>query len=166
IPVIAYNLPGVTGMNLDRAFYTELLERTDAVQYVKDTSGSMSQAYDLLFNLDKRMTPFIGWDTILLPAFAAGAAGTIWGAPNFAPRECVRLWDLSQAGKQEEANELFQQIWNIMNFTFEEGYSVSVKAAAEIVGIPLGDPRAPYGRLPEDKMAKLRKLIAEAGLQY
>jgi len=99
VPVIAYNLPGVTGMNLDRPFYRELLERTDAVKYLKDTSGSIEQAFDLIFNLGDAIDTFVGWDTIVLPAFSAGAAGSIWGAPNFAPKECVAIFDLAKEGK-------------------------------------------------------------------
>jgi dihydrodipicolinate synthase/N-acetylneuraminate lyase len=91
VPVIVYNLPGVTGMNLDRPFYRELLERTGVVKYVKDTSGSIEQAFDLIFNLGDAIDTFVGWDTIVLPVFSAGAAGSIWGAPNFAPRECRDL---------------------------------------------------------------------------
>jgi 4-hydroxy-tetrahydrodipicolinate synthase len=165
IPVIVYNLPGVTGMNLDREFYTELFEYTDVVKYVKDTSGSLEQAYDLLFNLGDTVTTFVGWDTLILPAFAAGAAGTIWGAPNFAPRECVRLWDLARAGRQAEAHELFRRIWNVLDFLGKEGYAVATKAVAEILGIPLGAPRAPYSKLPDHKVKELTALVESAGLR-
>ena len=165
VPVIVYNLPGVTGMNLDRDFYDELLDRTDVVKYVKDTSGSLEQAYDLLFNLHQRVTTFVGWDTLILPAFTAGADGTIWGAPNFMPREAVELWDLARAGKQAEAYELFRRVWNVLDFLGKEGYAASTKAAAELVGVGLGAPRAPYGRLPDDKIKNLTALLEQAGLR-
>lgn len=164
IPVIAYNLPGVTGVNLDREFYTELLERTSAVQYIKDTSGSLEQALDLVFNLEGKVTTFVGWDTLVLPAFYAGAAGSIWGAPNFAPKECVAIYELSKAGKHEEALALFKRIWNVLDFLGKEGYAVATKAAAAELGINLGYPRAPYSELPAEKKAELKKLIAESGL--
>lgn len=166
VPVIAYNLPGVTGMNLDRAFYEELLDRTDVVKYVKDTSGSLEQAFDLLFNLSHRVTTFVGWDTLILPAFAAGADGTIWGAPNFMPREAVELWNLARAGEQAKAHELFRRVWNVLDFLGKEGYAASTKAAAELVGVPLGSPRAPYGRLPDDKVKTLTALLEQAGLRH
>lgn len=165
VPVIAYNLPGVTGMNLDRAFYNELLDRTDVVKYVKDTSGSLEQAYDLLFNLHHRVTTFVGWDTLILPAFAAGADGTIWGAPNFMPREAVQLWNLAREGKQAEAHELFRRVWNVLDFLGKEGYAASTKAAAELLGVALGAPRAPYGRLAGDKVKELTALLEQAGLR-
>jgi 4-hydroxy-tetrahydrodipicolinate synthase len=166
VPVIAYNLPGVTGMNLDRPFYRELLERTDAVKYIKDTSGSIEQAFDLIFNLGDAIDTFVGWDTIVLPAFSAGAAGSIWGAPNFAPKECVAIFDLAKAGKTDEAFTIFKRLWNVFDFLGKEGYAVATKAAAQAVGVNLGHARAPYGPLTADKQDELTKLIAETGLNY
>ena len=166
VPVIAYNLPGVTGMNLDRPFYRELLERTDVVKYVKDTSGSIEQAFDLIFNLGDAIDTFVGWDTIVLPAFSAGAAGSIWGAPNFAPKECVAIYELATEGKTAEALAIFKRLWNVFDFLGKEGYAVATKAAAGAVGVNLGVARAPYGPLSADKQDELTKLIAETGLNY
>ena len=166
VPVIAYNLPGVTGMNLDRPFYRDLLERTDVVKYVKDTSGSIEQAFDLIFNLGDAIDTFVGWDTIVLPAFSAGAAGSIWGAPNFAPKECVAIYELATEGKTAEALAIFKRLWNVFDFLGKEGYAVATKAAAGAVGVNLGVARAPYGPLSADKQDELTKLIAETGLNY
>lgn len=165
VPLIAYNLPSVTGVNLDREFYGELLDKTDAVRYIKDTSGSLEQAYDLIFNLGDRIQTFVGYDTLLLPAFMAGSAGSIWGAPNFMPRESVQLLELARAGKQGEAHELFRRVWNVLDFLGKEGYAVATKAAAELCGVPLGAPRAPYGRLPEEKVKDLADRLDAAGLR-
>lgn len=166
IPVMAYNLPGATGMNLDSAFYRDLLERTDAVKFIKDTSGSIEQAYDLIFNLGDVIDTFVGWDTIVLAGFIAGAAGSVWGAPNFAPKECVAIYELAKAGKTAEALEIFQRLWNVLDFLGKEGYAVSTKAAAQAVGVDLGSARAPFGDLPAQKVDELRKLIADTGLKY
>lgn len=166
VPVVVYNLPGVTGMNLDRPFYRDLLERTDVVRYIKDTSGSIEQAFDLIFNLGDAIDTFVGWDTIVLPAFSAGAAGSIWGAPNFAPKECVAIFELAKEGRTAEALEIFKRLWNVFDFLGKEGYAVSTKAAAAAVGHDLGTARAPYGPLSADKQDELTKLIAETGLNY
>ena len=165
-PVMVYNLPAVTGMNLDSAFYRELLERTDSVRFVKDTSGSIEQAYDLIFNLGDSIDTFVGWDTIVLAGFIAGAAGSVWGAPNFAPKECVAVYELAKAGKTAEALEIFQRLWNVLDFLGKEGYAASVKAAAQAVGVDLGSARAPFGDLEPDKLDELRKRIADTGLKY
>src|SRR4029078_2561567 len=151
VPVIAYNLPGVSRMNLDRPFYRELLERTDAVKYIKDTSGSIEQAFALIFTLGDAIDTFVGWDTIVLPAFSAGAAGSIWGAPNFAPKECVAIYELAKEGKTAQAFDIFKRLGNVFDFLGKEGYAVATKAAAQAVGVNLGAPRAPYSELPADK---------------
>jgi 4-hydroxy-tetrahydrodipicolinate synthase len=163
VPIVVYNLPAATGVNLDRSFYTELLERTDYVRYIKDTTGDLEQALDLIINLESIDT-FVGWDTIVLPGLLAGGTGTIWGTPNFAPRECAQIYELVQAGQHAEATEIFRRIWNVMSFLGREGYAVSVKAAAAAVGFNLGQPRAPYTSLPPGKNAELVNLVAEAGL--
>jgi 4-hydroxy-tetrahydrodipicolinate synthase len=166
IPVMVYNLPSVTGMNLDCAFYRDLLERTDTVQFVKDTSGSIEQAFDLIFNLGDMIGTFVGWDTIVLAGFIAGASGSVWGAPNFAPKECVAIYELAKAGKTAEALEIFKRLWNVLNFLGKEGYAVSTKAAAQATGIDLGSARAPFGDLDPHKLDELRKLVADTGLKY
>jgi len=166
IPLIAYNLPSVTGMNLDRPFYRELLERTDAVKYIKDTSGSMEQALDLIYNLGDAIETFVGLDTIVLPAFLAGASGSIWGAPNFAPKECVAIYELAKQGDAAGAFAIFKRLWNVFDFLGKEGYAVATKAAAQAAGVDLGLPRAPYSELPPAKKDDLRKLIADSGLNY
>lgn len=164
IEIIAYNLPAVTGMNLDREFYTELTEHTDKVTYIKDTSGDLEQALDLVYNHGDKVTTLVGLDTIVLPALISGAAGSIWGAPNFAPKECAAIYDLAKEGKIEEAYEIFRRIWNVLDFLGKEGYAVATKEAATIAGHDLGDPRAPYSRLPEEKRADLEQRMKDAGL--
>lgn len=166
IPVVAYNLPEITGLNLDKHFYTDLLKLTDNVQYIKDTSGSLEQALDLIYNLGDRITTFVGLDTIVLPAFVSGASGSIWGAPNFAPRECVQVFELAQAGRIDEAYALYRRIWNVLDFLGKEGYAVATKGAAKAVGVDLGEPRAPYSPLPAEKQEELAKLVADAKIDY
>lgn len=159
LPLIAYNLPAVTGINFDPAFYRELGARTSSYRYVKDTSGNMEQAMSLIYNLGDELKVLIGLDTIILPAFAMGAAGTIWGAPNYLPRECVQLWDDVQAGHLDRAIEGYRAMWNALDFIDREGYAVGTKAAAKLLGVDLGDTRAPYRPFSPQKTAELDALL-------
>ena len=159
MPLTAYNLPAVTGINLDLAFYQDLMERTDRYAYVKDTSGNMEQAMSLLYNLKGKLGVMVGLDTIILPAFILGAVGTIWGAPNWAPRECVQLWEDVQAGNIEKAVADFGRIYNALDFIDVEGYAVGVKTACRLLGHDLGDTRRPYKRLPAEKEHELDRLL-------
>lgn len=166
LTIAAYNLPEVTGINLDGAFYRDLRQRTGSVTHAKDTSGNMEQAIDLLQNYSDTVTVMIGLDTILLPGFLMGIQGTIWGAPNFAPRECVEIWQAVQDGRYDDAKDVFRRIWPVMDFICRHGYAVSTKAAAAAAGIDAGLPRAPYSTLKDDQAKELQRLVAESGISY
>jgi 4-hydroxy-tetrahydrodipicolinate synthase len=148
IPVVVYNLPSGTGVKLTPPELAHIAAEVPNVAYVKDSTGDLEQAYDLIYNYSDRLTPLIGWDTILLPAFAAGAAGTIWGAPNFRPRECVQIFTDATSGNLEAAQRTWDRVWPIMAFLGAEGYAASVKAAARLMGIDIGVPSAPFAELP------------------
>ena len=124
LPLMAYNIPDATGVNLDLEFYRDLGERTTGYRYVKDASGDMAQAMSLLRNLSGELGVMIGMDTIMLPVFAMGAVGTVWGAPNYMPRECVRLWEDVQAGRLEEARAGFAAMLPVLELVTREGYAV------------------------------------------
>lgn len=159
MPLIAYNMPVATGLNLDLAFYRDLARRSDRYRAVKDASGDMEQAMGLILNLSDSLDVLVGLDTIVLPAFAMGAAGTIWGAANWAPRECVALWEDVQSGHLDRAREGFRSMWNALDFINTEGYAVGTKAACMLTGVDLGVTRPPYRPLPEEKTARLQQLL-------
>lgn len=159
MPLIAYNLPAVTGIDLDLSFYQDLAERSDKYRFVKDTSGNMEQAMSLIYNLKGKLGVMVGLDTIILPAFAMGAIGTIWGAPNWAPRECVRIWENVQAGNLEQAIEEYGLMWNALDFIDREGYAVGTKTACRLMGQDVGVTRAPYRPFPAEKEQELDRLL-------
>ncbi len=159
MPLIAYNLPAVTGINMDLEFYRDLFTRTDAYKYVKDTSGNMEQAMSLIYNLGPDLKVFVGLDTIVLPAFAMGCAGTIWGAPNWAPSECVRLWEHVQAGRLPEAIADYKVMWNALDLIDREGYAVGTKTAAKLLGLDLGLTRPPFRPWSAETTAELDRRL-------
>ncbi|PZO61833.1 MAG: dihydrodipicolinate synthase family protein [Pseudoxanthomonas suwonensis] len=159
MPLIAYNLPAVTGIDLDLEFYRDLAQRSDKYRFVKDTSGNMEQAMSLIYNLKGELGVMVGLDTIILPAFAMGAIGTIWGAPNWAPRECVQLWEDVQAGNVAKAVEDYGRMWNALDFIDREGYAVGTKTACRLMGQDLGATRAPYRPFSAEKEAELDRLL-------
>lgn len=164
LQLIAYNLPEVTGFNLDGEFYRDVRKRTSSLTYAKDTSGNMDQAVDLVQNYTDTVDIMIGLDTIVLPGLLMGSCGTIWGAANFAPRECVRVWDAVQNGDYDTARQVFRGIWPILDFLNRNGYAVATKAAATLAGFDVGVPRAPYRELDAPRIEELDRLISNAGI--
>src|SRR5215218_1045887 len=82
IPVMAYNLPAATGVDLNPDLMAELVEQVPNIKYVKDTSGDFTTAARLIHNLGDHVSVFVGWDTLFLAALVEGAAGSVIGAAN------------------------------------------------------------------------------------
>ena len=164
LPIIVYNLPSATGVNMSPTRLRKLAADVPQVRYVKDSAGDFEQILELLYHHDDVITTLPGWDTLLAPAFLAGASGTIWGAPNFMADACLSIFRYCQASDVANASGLFRRVWPVLQFLAREGYASSVKSAAELVGQPLGPPRPPFTRLVPDKRDQLKSLLAEAEL--
>jgi 4-hydroxy-tetrahydrodipicolinate synthase len=163
IPIIAYNLPGATGMNLRPEFLARLAQEIKNVRYVKDSSGDLSQLSELLYGYGKDVTIFSGWDTIMFSSLVLGSKGSVWGVVNVMPKHCSDLFNLIEAGKLNEARALWDAMWPVMLFLANEGYVASVKAGANLVGFSVGNPRPPILPLSAQKINELKALLVRTG---
>lgn len=163
IPIMVYNLPGATGTNLKPEFLARLAREIKNVNYVKDSSGDLSQVSELLYRFGREVTVFNGWDTITFSGLALGSKGSVWGAANVMPKQCADLFNLLDAGKVGDAQSLWGKMWPVMQFLVTEGYVASVKAGATLIGFRVGHPRPPIRPLPKPKADELRSLLIAAG---
>jgi 4-hydroxy-tetrahydrodipicolinate synthase len=164
IPIMIYNLPGGTGMNLRPDFLARLSREVENVRYVKDSSGDLSQVSELLYRYGNDVTVFNGWDTITFAGLVLGSKGSVWGAVNVMPKQCVDLFNLIEAGRLSEARALWETMWPVMQFLVTEGYVASVKAGANLIGFRVGDPRPPIRPLSPHKREELKELLVQAGV--
>ena len=79
IPVMLYNIPAVTGVNLDPATVRALAEEVENIRYIKDSSANWEQALQLIHHHSDVIGTFIGWDVYIYSALAEGAAGVMAG---------------------------------------------------------------------------------------
>ena len=82
IPVMLYNLPPATGVNLDPDTVGALAREVENIQYIKDTSADMNQAGKLIHHHGDVVSTFVGWDSLMLAALTEGAAGVMSGVSN------------------------------------------------------------------------------------
>ena len=163
LPIIVYNIPPFTGMNLPPDFLGILAREVDGVAYVKDTSGDIAQVQALMGDHDDALSVLNGWDAIGLPVLALGATAMILGSAGVMPRQWVELFGHVEAGRMEEARALWGRIWPVTRFLLAERVPGSVKAGSALAGLPVGEPRAPHRPLAPDKVDELRGLMATAG---
>lgn len=160
-PVMIYNNPAGTGWSLREELIARLAEHRN-IRYLKDTTGDARRLFRIRQLCGDDLELLNGQDTMALLGFLAGAEATVWGAPNGVPEACVRLWQITVAEPDlAAARTLWDAFYPVNRFFEENGYSAAVKAAAELRGLRVGDPRPPVTRLDPERKEELSGLLDE-----
>jgi 4-hydroxy-2-oxoglutarate aldolase len=162
LPVMIYNMPANTGINLSASLVCKLSEHENVVG-IKDSSGNIVQIAEIVRSAICGFLVFAGSASFMLPAFAVGARGATVALANIMPEECCRVLELFNRGRMEEARELQLRLLEI-NHTVTRGWGIpALKAAMDILGYHGGEPRRPLRPLSEEKRAILREILLKAG---
>ncbi|MFH1861562.1 MAG: 4-hydroxy-tetrahydrodipicolinate synthase [bacterium] len=159
IPLVLYNIPGRTSVNL----LPETLERLCAheqIVAIKEASGNLDQISEIAARCRDRITILAGDDTLILPTLACGGKGAISAAANVIPADLKTLMKLFFAGRVGEAMQLNLRIRPLLKALFIEVNPVAVKEALVQMGYNVGSVRLPLAPLSE---ANRRILIEEMG---
>ena len=164
IPILLYNVPPFTGVNISPAVVSKLAEHPNIIG-MKDTSGNITQMGLLIRATEgKDFDVLAGSANHFLPSLLVGAVGGILALANIAPDECCQIQSLFRAGKLEEARELHLRVLAV-NQGITAGMGVAgLKYAMELRGYFGGEPRQPLLPLPADKQAEMEALLREAQL--
>ncbi|MFB6677665.1 dihydrodipicolinate synthase family protein [Streptomyces sp. NPDC056390] len=159
IPVMLYNLPGATGVNLSPDTVGQLAREVENIQYIKDTSADMTQAGQLIHRHGDVISTFVGWDSLLLTAISEGAAGVMAGTANVMPAELVSIHRALRSGELDRARAEWARIWPLMDAMMSAPFIPAVKAALDATGFPVGEPREPVLGLDADTTARISSLV-------
>lgn len=155
IPVMLYNIPGATGVNLDPATIVGLAEQIPHVKYVKDSSANWEQALQLIHHHRDVIGTFIGWDAYLFSALAEGAAGVMAGTANVVPAEIVRVTRSIQAGELDAALSEWRRVYPVIDAMLSAPFIPAVKTGLALQGLDAGVPRAPLSASDEDVTTRI-----------
>jgi 4-hydroxy-tetrahydrodipicolinate synthase len=163
IPVMVYNLPVATGVDLDPDTVGALAREVENIRYIKNTTVDMAQSAELIHNHGDVISTFVGWDSLLLSALAEGAAGVMAGTANVVPSQLVAVYDAVSGGDLEGARRAWAEIYPLIAAIMNEPFIPAVKAGLAAVGFPVGVPRAPIADLDPEASARIAKLAAAVG---
>lgn len=161
IPIMLYNLPAATGVPLPPETVGQLAREVENIQYIKDTSGDMAQAGQLIHRYGDVISTFIGWDSLLLQAISEGAAGVMAGTANVIPAELVSIHRALRDGELGRARAEWARIYPLMDTMLSAPFIPAVKAALEAAGFPIGPPREPVLGLDAATTARISALYEE-----
>jgi len=162
IPIMLYNYPGRTGVDMSPEFIASLTA-LENVRYVKESSGEMARMTTLMRLCGDRLGVFCGCDTIALESFMIGAPGWVGGVANVLPASHARLYELSVVKKDYDgARKLFFEMLPTLELMEGGGkYTQWVKAACAILGRDVGAPRQPLCPATKAELAPLRQALRQ-----
>ncbi|HET7398559.1 MAG TPA: dihydrodipicolinate synthase family protein [Intrasporangium sp.] len=143
IPVMLYNLPAVTGVDLTPDTVATLAREVENIRYVKNTSPDMAQAAQLIHHYGDLVGTFVGWDSLILSSLVSGAAGVMAGTANVVPAELVAVYDAVESGDLDAARQAWAVVYPLLDAALSVNYIAAVKVALEAAGFPAGSTREP-----------------------
>lgn len=160
IPIMLYNYPGRTGVDMSPEFIERLTE-LPRVRYVKESTGEIARISTLIRRCGDRLGVFCGADTAALESFVLGAIGWVGGVANVLPRSHAELYRLAvERQDYAAARTLYFQMLPLLNLMEGEGkYTQYVKAACGLVGHPVGPPCRPLRPATDAECARLREAL-------
>lgn len=164
LPVIAYNVPGRTGVEIQPATMSKIAQIPN-IAGMKDAGGNMSKTMETLRLTRDKCDLYSGEDALNFPILAVGGAGVISVASNIAPKEVKELCSLVKAGKTSDAIELNDRLLPLANACFLEVNPIPVKEAVNLLGFNAGVPRAPLTQMESANREKLIVAMKSFGLE-
>jgi 4-hydroxy-tetrahydrodipicolinate synthase len=163
LPLVLYNIPGRTGVNMMASTIARLTACRTIVA-VKEGSGSVQQASEIIQLCGERMTVLAGDDALTLPMMAVGGKGVITVTANLVPREMAQLVNACLAGRLEDARVMHYRLYPLFTALFYETNPSPVKEALQMMGKIDREMRLPLCPMGTDNREKLLHVMKEAGL--
>jgi 4-hydroxy-2-oxoglutarate aldolase len=163
VPIIVYNVPKFTGVNVDAATLARLSEHTNIIG-VKDTSGNVVQIADTVRLASPQFQVLAGSASFLFAGLAVGAVGGILALANIAPLQAIDIYRLFDKGWWEEAAALQRRMLPVNAAVTSRFGIAGLKAALDMLGYYGGPVREPLKDIDENKRQALRAVLAEGGI--
>jgi 4-hydroxy-tetrahydrodipicolinate synthase len=163
IPIVPYNIPSRTGVNLLPGMVMKLAKIKNIVG-IKEASGSIKQASDIIGLCGDGFAVLSGDDIFTLPLLAMGGAGIISVLSNVAPADMAGLVDAFASGDLAEAKALHHKMSPLIDALFMEVNPIPVKAALSLMGRIKYEYRLPLCKMSDTNFDKLRKVMVDYGL--
>ncbi len=164
LPVILYNIPGRTAVNIEIDTVARLKEANDNLVGVKESNKDFEHINRLLHRMGRDFLVYSGIELLCYPILAIGGAGFVSATGNLMPAEVARLYDLVQEGKWLEARELHYHMMTLNDAVFMEINPVPVKTALGMMGKISPEVRLPLAPLSDQNRERLRGILVDYGL--
>lgn len=163
LPLVVYNIPGRTAKNIEPETICRIADLCPGVVAVKESTGSMDQASQILAGSD--LTLLSGDDSLTLPLLSLGGSGVVSVAANIVPADVKALVTAWQSGNVAQAQEWHQKLFPLCRDMLGLSTNpIPVKAAMKLIGLDCGSVRLPLSALTDDQLQSLTSTLTGYGL--
>jgi len=163
LPLMVYNIPGRTGVNITPDTMARLA-RIENITAVKEASGTLAQVAELAEKVADRMAIYSGDDALTLPMLALGAKGVVSVASHLAGRRMKSMIEAFIRGDVAEITRIHQVLMPFFKVLFLTTNPIMVKAAVNLMGFRVGSVRLPLVDATPEENAKLKEVLQKLGL--
>ena len=163
IPIVLYNVPGRTALNMLPSTVARLAD-IDNITAIKEASGSMAQVSEVIRMCGDKITVLSGDDFTTFPLMALGGRGTISVSANVAPRDLADMCRHLLQGNYDEARQIHFRLETLNKAMFLETNPIPVKTALSMMGKIAEEMRLPLCPMSSGNKDKLRKIMDDYGL--
>jgi len=164
IPIIVYNVPSRTGVNLLPETLAKLAELENIVA-VKEASGNLEQMAQIVELCGDKITLLSGDDKLILPVLSIGGKGVISVVANIIPADVANMVREFEKGNYQTAQDIFiSKVYPLSSAMFYETNPIPVKTSVQLMGLPAGDLRLPLSPMSDDNLAKLKSDLVKFNL--
>lgn len=165
VPVIIYNVPGRTGMNMTAETTLRLADATEKIVAVKEACGNIEQMQQILDGRPEHFLVLSGDDGLTVELVKRGGDGVISVAANTFPERFCRCVHDAMAGRIAEAEAQMQQLEEPINLLFKEGNPVGAKSMTAAMGLTSAEVRLPLVEATEALAAEIKTAIEKYDLR-
>jgi 4-hydroxy-2-oxoglutarate aldolase len=163
IPVIIYNVPKFTNVNIEPETVIELAKHPN-IAGLKDSTEITSRISEIAADVSEGFKLIVGTASVLFPGLSAGATGGILALANVLPDECLQLYQLTKENKLQEALELQNRLIPVNKAITSKFGVAGLKAAMDLLGYDGGSPRLPLEPLSEAQLIELKVIFKKSSL--
>lgn len=161
LPLVLYNVPGRTGINLKAETTVRLANDFDNIVAIKEASGSLEQVDEIIKNKPDRFDVISGDDALTFSMIASGAAGVISVIGNALPKEFSRMIRLEFNGEYEPARKIHHKFTELYSLLFVDGNPAGVKALLSEMNMIENELRLPLVPIRITTMQKMANILKE-----
>jgi 4-hydroxy-tetrahydrodipicolinate synthase len=163
IPIMLYNNPGFTGVDMLPPL-VEKLSALENIQYIKESTGDIKRVHELMLRCGDSIDIWCGWDDLVYEFLVLGCRGWVAPIANIIPASAAELVTLVENKAYDQAKELYFKMLPLLSYLEEGQLLAKVKTAMNLIGLAGGKPRRPFLPLSVAQEEELRGMLDALGL--